>query len=224
MSDPGSKRVTFADGEITGITDQSNNRFGAVTPIQVVEAATNDIRDSVRRNLETIYANSPDLQRQIERLGSNERRASSDRVSVRREYSPVVADNSIMHNTNAQQNRTNSVPPVAVDREIERLREHVTNNDVHNAGDPPTDAHFPTVMINTMTTLSNLIRDLQRDVRNIQQEMRMTQGQTQEGENRPRYTNELQEDDVPYGRTECDIRHRRSSANINFLPLKEARL
>src|SRR5436190_23564703 len=143
MSDPGSKRVTFADGEITGIIDQSNNRFGAVTPIQVVEAATNDIRDSLRRNSETIYANSPDLQRQIERLGSNERRASSNRVLVRREYSPVVADNSIMHNTNAQQNRTNSVPPVPIDKEIERLREHLTNNDVHNVSDP--DAHFLTV-------------------------------------------------------------------------------
>src|SRR5436190_9671779 len=96
MSDPGSKRVTFADLHIPGGSDRSSNRFGQVTPVRVVEEATNDIRESVRQNLETIYANSPELRAQIDNLANNDRRASVDRVSVRREYSPVAVDNSII--------------------------------------------------------------------------------------------------------------------------------
>ena len=68
---------------------------------------------------------APSIQDELE--AADARRASSDRVSVRREYSPVVTDQSIMNTTNAQQNRSNSV---AIDRVVERIRDqHTYKND-----------------------------------------------------------------------------------------------
>src|SRR5436190_6381603 len=239
MSLPGSnKRVTFAGVATTGTTDRSNRRE-QVTPSQAVEEDANDIRDSVRRSLVHSYANSPaapSIQDELEEADA--RRASSDRVSVRREYSPVITDRSIMNTTNAEQNKSNSV---AIDRVVERIRDQHTyeNNpiydDVYDGNSTEKvnqsemyNAHFPSVIKNTITTLSNLMQTMQKEISNMQQEMRITQGQIrdmrienrQSRESRSRYSSEF---DMSYGRTESDIRHRRSTSS-NFLTLKEARV
>ncbi|TLY46118.1 MAG: hypothetical protein E6K54_08555, partial [Gammaproteobacteria bacterium] len=90
------------------------------------------------------------------------------------------------------------------------------------------NAHFPSVMKDTITTLSNLMQTMQTEMANMQREMRITQGQIrdmrienrQNRESRPRDSSEF---DMSYGRTESDIRHRRSTSS-NFLTLKEARV
>src|SRR5436190_18898123 len=166
MSLPGSiKRVTFAGVATTGTTDRSSRRE-QVTPSQAVEEDANDIRDSVRRSLVHSYANSPaapSIQNELEEADA--RRASSDRVSVRREYSPVVTDRSIMNNTNAPQNRTNSVPPVTLNRE--RSREHTYENDpiyddVYNETQPENPDNA--TLLNANVALSNLVSTLQREI------------------------------------------------------------
>ena len=176
---------------------------------------------------------APSIQDELEEADA--RRASSDRVSVRREYSPVVTDRSIMNTTNAKQNKSNSV---AIDRVVERIRDqHTYENDpiyddVYDGNSTEKvnqsemyNAHFPSVIKDTITTLSNLMQTMQKEMSNMQQEMRITQGQirdmrleNQQSRESRRYSSEF---DMSYGRTENDIRHRRSTSS-NFLIKRSA--
>lgn len=142
------KRVAFHRPRFLSVPARLANRFGLVTPVQVIEGAARDIRDNVRRNLDNHFSgeNSPELGSReleinqaaentlppnnnnniIEVDGLDVNRTSVERVAVRRNYSPVSYDSSIFEANNEENMQRNplpsTVPPENVDREIERLR------------------------------------------------------------------------------------------------------
>ena len=117
MSNPGNpRRVTFA---------------GDVTPLHGNNEIAPGISDSVRRSLARTYENSPSEQlSQSELDTAGDRRASSDGLSVRREYPPISADNSIVDAINAQRNEPRSNLTAEIERAIEEIRRpHPYEND-----------------------------------------------------------------------------------------------
>src|SRR5436190_13542103 len=123
MSNPGNpRRVTFA-GVATPATDRYD-RSGDVTPLHGNNEIAPGISDSIRRSLARTYENSPREQlSQSELDTAGDRRASSDGLSVRREYPPISADNSIVDAINAQRNEPR--PKLNLTAEIERAIEEI---------------------------------------------------------------------------------------------------
>src|SRR5436309_5758632 len=130
MSNPGNRRrVTFA-GVATPATDRYD-RSGDVTPLHDNNGIAAGISDSIRRSLARTYENSPSEQlSQSELDTAGDRRASSDGLSVRREYPPISADNSIVDAINAQRNEPRSNLTAEIERAIEEIRRpHPYEND-----------------------------------------------------------------------------------------------
>ena len=245
------KRVTFHRPRFLSVPARLANRFGLVTPVQVIEGAARDIRDNVRRNLNNNYsgADSPELESRelennqiigntlppnnnnnVEANGPGVNRTPVERVTVRRDYSPVSYDSSIFETNNEENMLRNplpsTVPPEDVDREIERLRAQARRNaaaDYEDAGRPLEDPN------------NTLIAEILQNIQEIREEMRDLRGQVRDLNEQVQDLRENREDinrtrtipnnahlDVIYGRTFNDVRNQ-SAYLSGYLRLKKAR-
>src|SRR5436190_11530499 len=212
MSNPGNpRRVTFA---------------GDVTPSHSNNETAPGISDSIRRSLARTYENSPSEQlSQSELVTAGDRRASSDGLSVRREYPPISADNSIVNAINAQRNepRPRSNLTVEIERAIEEIRRpHPYENDdpIYDevySETPPENPDHSTLLNANVVALSNLVSTLQREIQGMSERMRNLETDRRSSTNHATNSNERR---LTYGRTDLDVRHRRSSP-IGYMKLKE---
>src|SRR5436190_6435734 len=212
MSNPGNpRRVTFA---------------GDVTPSHSNNETAPGISDSIRRSLARTYENSPSEQlSQSELVTAGDRRASSDGLSVRREYPPISADNSIVNAINAQRNepRPRSNLTVEIERAIEEIRRpHLYENDdpIYDevySETPPENPDHSTLLNANVVALSNLVSTLQREIQGMSERMRNLETDRRSSTNHATNSNGRR---LTYGRTDLDVRHRRSSP-IGYMKLKE---
>src|SRR5436190_7485927 len=212
MSNPGNpRRVTFA---------------GDVTPSHSNNETAPGISDSIRRSLARTYENSPSEQlSQSELVTAGDRRASSDGLSVRREYPPISADNSIVNAINAQRNepRPRSNLTVEIERAIEEIRRpHLYENDdpIYDevySETPPENPDHSTLLNANVVALSNLVSTLQREIQGMSERMRNLETDRRSSTNHATNSNGRR---LTYGRTDSDVRHRRSSP-IGYMKLKE---
>jgi len=90
-------RVRFNSPRFFSVPARLVNRLGLVTPFQVAEEATRDIRNSVRSNLKNQYlsSESSEAREQDDNDHLKQDRQSVSRVTVRRNYLPISVDISL---------------------------------------------------------------------------------------------------------------------------------